>query len=214
VFFVECRHPAVKASDAGRVGLPELWLDQFLVALDAVSGEKVWEKAIDTTDGTVVFYMIHANGRLIIATSDTQYNLHAFDDESGEHLWDASHAWTGADHSGHMQHPCVVGNTVYLEPCGYDIASGERVTDAVGRHEGCATYAGTETALIYRGAGRRISMWNVDTGETTNWTRLRPACWLSTIAGGGMVLSPEGGGGCSCGNWMETSLAFARREAR
>ena len=211
VFFVECRHPAVKASASGRVGLAELWSDQFLVALDAVSGEKVWEKAIDTTDGTVIFYMIHANDRLIIATSDTQYNLHAFDDESGEPLWDASHGWTGVDHSGHMQHPCVVGNTVYLEPCGYDIASGERVTDAVGRHGGCATYAGTENALIFRGPDRRMSMWNVDTAQTTNWTRLRPACWLSTIAGGGMVLSPEGGGGCSCGNWMETSLAFARR---
>jgi hypothetical protein len=24
-----------------------------------------------------------------------------------------------------------------------------------------------------------------------------------------MVLSPEGGGGCSCGNWLETSIGFA-----
>jgi hypothetical protein len=23
-----------------------------------------------------------------------------------------------------------------------------------------------------------------------------------------MVLCPEGGGGCSCGNWMETSVGF------
>ena len=26
------------------------------------------------------------------------------------------------------------------------------------------------------------------------------------------VTQPEGGGGCSCGNWLETSLVFAPRE--
>ncbi|MFT4559734.1 MAG: hypothetical protein ACI92S_005127, partial [Planctomycetaceae bacterium] len=24
----------------------------------------------------------------------------------------------------------------------------------------------------------------------------------------GMLLAPEGGGGCSCGSWMETSIGF------
>jgi hypothetical protein len=65
--------------------------------------------------------------------------------------------------------------------------------------------------LLYRGENRRISLWDVGTGETSSWPRLRPSCWLSTVAGGGMVLSPEGGGGCSCGGWMETSIAFMRK---
>ena len=43
----------------------------------------------------------------------------------------------------------------------------------------------------------------------TTWRNLRPSCWLSTIVGEGMILSPEGGGGCSCGNWLETSMAFS-----
>jgi hypothetical protein len=32
-----------------------------------------------------------------------------------------------------------------------------------------------------------------------------------------MLLSPEGGGGCSCGGWLETSIGFmpaAHRQAR
>ena len=212
VYFVECRNEAVKAENSRRVGKKELWDDQCLVALDAATGEKVWEKPLDTVDGVVVFYLIHTNDTLIIALSNKKYRLYALDAKNGEPKWEASHDWTGKDHSGHMQHPAVVGNTVYLEPCGYDIATGERVTDKMGRHEGCATYVATEGALIYRGGGRRISMWDPKTGDVTNWDRLRPGCWLSTIAGGGMVLSPEGGGGCSCGVWMETSLAFARRD--
>ena len=31
------------------------------------------------------------------------------------------------------------------------------------------------------------------------------------VPAGGMVLVPEGGAGCSCGNWIETSLGFVPR---
>jgi outer membrane protein assembly factor BamB len=213
VYFVECRNEAVKAAQERRVGMPELWQDQYLVALDAATGAKVWERPLDTADGTVVFYMLHVEDALVIGLSNTKYHLYSFEASNGEPRWETSHDWTASDHSGHMQHPVVVGGTVYLEPCGYDLATGERVTDAMARHDGCATYAGTEGALIYRGTGRQVAMWDVATGQVTVWKRLRPGCWLTTIAGGGMVLSPEGGGGCSCGGWMETSIAFMRADA-
>jgi len=108
-----------------------------------------------------------------------------------------------------MQHPVVLQDKVFLEPRGYDLQTGQRLTSAMGRHEGCATYCGTKHALLYRGQSRRIAMWDIDSGKVTSWYNLRPSCWLSTIAADGMVLLPEGGGGCSCGNWLETSLAFA-----
>ncbi|MCP4644820.1 MAG: PQQ-binding-like beta-propeller repeat protein [bacterium] len=211
LYFVESRHPKVAAAGTGRIGMKELWQDQFLVALDAQTGTKLWEQPLDTIDGTVVFYLVHAKDTLFIALSDDKYHLYAFEDTNGAPRWHATHDWTGGDHSGHMQHPAVVADTIFLEPCGYDIATGKRVTEAMGRHEGCATYAATEHALVYRGSGRQIAMWDPDTGDVTAWTRLRPGCWLTTVAGGGMILSPEGGGGCSCGGWMETSLAFAPR---
>ena len=44
--------------------------------------------------------------------------------------------------------------------------------------------------------------------QLSSWPRLRSSCWLSTIPAAGMLLSPEGGGGCSCGIWMETSIGF------
>ncbi len=213
VHFVECRHPKVTGHDSGRIGLPELWNDQYLVALDADSGEKVWEKSIDTADGIVVFYLSYGAERLFIASSAAgNYNLFAFDAKDGAPLWNAKHPWTADNHGGHMQHPVIMGDNVYLEPCVYRAADGTRITDQMGRHGGCATYVGTAGALIHRGAGGRIAMWDVDSGKSTFWDSLRPSCWLSTVAAGGMVLSPEGGGGCSCANWLQTSLGFVTRD--
>ena len=213
VYFVECRHPQLAGQQSGRIGLPELWNDQHLVALDAESGEKLWEKSIDTADGIVVFYLSYGDERLFITSSAAgKYDLYAFDARNGSSLWHANHAWTGDNHGGHMQHPVVMPEIVYLEPCGYRVEDGSRVTDQMGRHGGCATYVGTAGALIHRGAGRQIAMWDVNSGKSTFWDSLRPSCWLSTVAAGGMVLSPEGGGGCSCANWLETSLGFVNSD--
>jgi outer membrane protein assembly factor BamB/SAM-dependent methyltransferase len=213
VYFVECRHPKVTGYDSGRIGLPELWNDQYLVALDTDSGEKLWEQSIDTADGIVVFYLSYGDDRLFIASSAAgKYNLFAFDAKNGSPLWNANHPWTADNHGGHMQHPVVLRDKVYFEPCVYDAEDGTRLTDKMGRHAGCATYVGTAGALIHRGAGGRVAMWDIDSGKSTFWDSLRPSCWLSTMAAGGMVLSPEGGGGCSCANWLQTSLGFVKAD--
>jgi len=213
LYFVESRNPAVKNYPAGRIGLSQLWQDQYIVALDKYSGAKLWEQAIDTADGTVVFYTQYADEKLFITASDNHYNIYAYDARSGAVLWSKSHAWTNNNHSGHMQHPVIVGNTIYLEPNGYDLDTGNLVTAQVGRHSGCATYAGTAGALVYRGAGGNIAMWDINSGAVTTWSGIRPSCWLSTIPGGGMVLSPEGGGGCSCNGWLNTSIGFIRSDS-
>lgn len=212
VLFVECRNPGVKALTTSRIGSPKLWMDQFLVALDARTGTKLWEQPIDTADGIVVFYLLAAEAKVFIASSAAgKYHLYAFSAADGKSLWSATHDWPHDNHGGHMQHPVVVRNTIFLEPCGYDAATGKRLTNDVGRHGGCATYAATSNALIYRGEGGRIAMWDMDSSAVTSWYNLRPSCWLSTVPANGMVLSPEGGGGCSCGNWLETSIGFAPR---
>ena len=210
VLFVECRHPEVAALATSRIGTPKLWQNQYLVALDARTGDKLWDQAIDTVDGIVVFYLLAAEDKVFIASSaGGQYHLYAFSAADGKSLWQSAHAWSRDNHGGHMQHPVVVGHTVFLEPCGYDAATGKLLTQEVGRHGGCATYAATLNALIYRGEGGHISMWDIHRGAVSSWYNLRPSCWLSTVPANGMVLSPESGGGCSCGNWLETSLGFA-----
>ena len=213
VYFVESRHPEAKASATGRVSTDKLWLDQYLVALDADTGEKAWEQPIDTADGTVVFYLVYAGETLaIMSSTDGKYHLNTYEAGSGKARWQAAHDWTRTHHSGHMQHPAVIGNVVYQEPRGYDLRTGKLLTDKLGRHAGCATYAGTKGALIYRGDGGRIGMWDAKSETVSIWSKVRPSCWLSVIPAGGMVLAPEGGGGCSCGNWMETSLGFLPKQ--
>jgi hypothetical protein len=56
-------------------------------------------------------------------------------------------------------------------------------------------------------------MWDIAAAKLSGWDNLRPSCWLSTVPAGGMVLSPEGGGGCSCGMWMEISCGFLPRKS-
>jgi len=209
VVLVESRHPSLRNRTTGRIEAPEIWLDQYLVALDAVTGEKLWEAPVDTPDGIVIFFGLYSEGRYVLESSlDGQYHLDCYQTQDGGHLWSAGHPWIADNHSGHMMHPVIVGDRIYLEPMGYDLATGEQVTDAVGRREGCSTYAGTKHALIYRGENRRVAMWDVETAEVTSWSSLRPSCWLSIIPSGGMILAPEGGAGCSCGGWIETSLGF------
>jgi len=208
IYFVESRNAAVMSHPSGRIGISQLWANQYIVALDQNTGSKLWEKAIDTANGTVVFYMQYNSEKLFISSSGTRYNIYAYDAVTGSSLWSRDHSWTGNNHSGHMQHPVIAGDTIYLEPKGYDLNTGNLVTSQMGRHAGCATYAGTAGALIYRGSGRNIAMWDINSNKVSTWSGIRPSCWLSTIPGGGMVLSPEGGGGCSCNGWLNTSIGF------
>ena len=208
-YFIESRNSALSRQKDRRLNDPDLWADQFLVSLDTQTGAIQWEVPIDTADGTIVFFLSCTDRTIVVASSaEGKYHLYGFECATGKMAWQQSHKWTSDNHSGHMQHPVLFDKRVYLEPCGYDLLSGELLTSSVGRHEGCATYCGVGNALLYRGESRRISLWDMEEDKVSSWYNLRPSCWLSAIAADGMVLLPEGGGGCSCGNWLETSLAL------
>lgn len=210
IYFVECRNQTIRDLPYGRIGDALLWSDQFLVALDEDSGVKLWETPIDTADGIVVFFGLYGDGKVFIASSEKKYHLYAYDAANGSFIWSRNHNWPKNNHGGHMQHPVIAGGAIYLEPRGYDLATGNQVTSNMGSHGGCATYAGSAGAFVYRGSTGRMSMWDINSGDVTSWDGIRPACWLSTITGGGMVLCPEGGGGCSCNGWINTSVGFIR----
>ena len=230
VFFVESRNPQVKKMVSGRarmlsakdrrrgrnngVAKEMLWKDQYLVALDAETGNIIWEKPIDTADGRVVFYLVYAEGRLVISSSAFgEYHVYNYDAGTGNQEWHVKQKWVRDNHGAHNQHPAVVAGKVYQVPNVYDLKTGKLLESnmmggAIGRK--CGTYAATENAILYRG-GSKLSMWEMGSDYVTDWTRLRSSCWLSSIPAAGMILSPEGGGGCSCGQWMESSFGFAPR---
>ena len=207
VFFVECRHPRVIASESRRVGLAELWQDQYLVALDVESGRVVWERPLETVNGIVTYYMAHGEGKLVIAaSSDKKYDVYAFDDSNGKQIWHREVGWLGGqgDHGKAMSRPAIAGGRLYVRPEMMELRTGKTLGRMPGG--GCGTYALTANTAIFRSGN--VTMWDSASGKSSSWDRLRPGCWLSTIPAGGMLLSPEAGGGCSCGKWMETSIGF------
>jgi len=212
VFFVESRHPTVRALTTSRIGNPKLWSDQYLVALHADTGEKLWEKPIDTADGIVVFYMMYTDQTLLIGSSDTSYHLYAYDAASGQEKWQTEHPWDSEHHGGHMQRPIVVGNTVYYSPFGYDVRTGARVVEGIPRGT-CGSISASQTALFYR-PHSNIAMWDIGRAAYSDWFGIRPSCWINVIPAGGMVLAPEGGAGCSCGHWFETSAGFVAKDGQ
>jgi outer membrane protein assembly factor BamB len=211
VCFVETRNTKLLEGKARQISGNDVWLDQYLVALDAETGNVLFEKPIDVEDGTVSFFMQYTSLGIITVTSNTQYHLCSFHPETGEIQWQNSKPWPDDHHSGHFQHPVVVNDKIYLQPNGYSLKTGEVFTSKVGERSGCHTYVGASDCLIYRGENRQIAMWDQKDETVSSWTRLRPSCWLSIVPSNGMLLVPEGGGGCSCGGWMETSLVFAPR---
>ncbi len=214
IYFVECRHETVVGAPERRVGRPELWQKQFLVAMDANSGSLLWEKPLKLPPGKVVFSMAFAKDQLIIAGSaDGKYNIHNFSAANGEAGWSRSFGWPGGkgDHGKAMSRPAIVDDKVYVRPQVLSLKDGSNAGPQM-PGGGCGTYACSTGALFFRSS--TVTVWNREKGQSTTWKRLRPDCWLSTIPASGMLLSPEGGGGCSCGTWMETSVGFIPRRLR
>ncbi len=211
MYFVETRHPKVLAASARQITAKELWLDLYLVALDTATGEIAFEKSISTQAGVISYFMQVVPEGIIVVASNTQYHLYSFHPQTGELQWTNSKPWPDDHHSGHFQHPVIVNDKIFLQPNGYSLETGKLITSNVGERSGCHTYVGAKDCLIYRGENRQIAMWDQKKETVTSWKRLRPSCWLSIVPSNGMLLVPEGGGGCSCGGWMETSLVFAPR---
>ncbi len=211
IYFVRCDHPRVKTAASRRVGLPELWQQQFLTALDLDTGRLVWEQPLDTVEGIAIFYLAadQANSRLVLtASNNKQYDVYGFETGHGQQVWHQQFDWPEGkgDHGRAMSRPAIVEGKVYVRPRIIDLAEGTLLPETMPLG-GCGTYAATKHALIFRQSS--ISLWSPYRNEITKWERLRPGCWLSTIPAAGMVLSPEAGGGCSCGHWLEASIGFA-----
>ena len=210
LYFVESRNPALRQISSGRVG-EAIWKDQYLVSLDSKTGKPRWEVPVEFVAGKVVFYLAHGSDTLVaVSSADRRYHVYALDPSDGSSRWHTSFTWGKgkADHGSHLSRPAIVGKKLFVRPAVIDLATGE-ITDQKIPVAGCGTYACTDNALFFRGgSGQNFSMWDAIEGKYTQWFRLRPDCWLSTIPAGGMLLSPEGGGGCSCGKWLETSIGF------
>ena len=211
-WFVEARHPELRAGKKRQLGGSQFWEQQHLVCLDLKTGESLWSKPLKIVPGEVALYLAHGDNKLVLVSSGSaSYNTYAFNDEDGESTWTRKIPWPSDHHGGHMARPAIAGGTVYVRPGALSLADGKPLKLQL-PGGGCGTYAASENALFFRSGN--VTMWDRQKGKTTSWNRLRPDCWLSTIPAAGLLLSPEGGGGCSCGSWMETSIVFAPKKLK
>lgn len=209
MYFVESRSESVLQSKTRRVGDPDLWNSLYLVAIDAATGSPKWEKAVDAKGPQVVCYLAHAQGQLtMVMSAEAKFQIASYSQEDGATRWEATAPWAGGkgDHGKAMMRPAISGDRIYLRPHVLSLSDGTVRQEKMPDGHGCGTYACTQDSVLYR--AKTVTMWSPDDREVSTWERLRPDCWLSTIPACGMLLSPEGGGGCSCGSWMETSIGF------
>jgi outer membrane protein assembly factor BamB len=208
ISFVETRSANTESLETSRGG-DEIYKNAWIVALDVKTGNKIWEQRVKTMPGKTTYFMAAGSQKYVIASSENgMYDIQVFDEKDGKLVWKKKQNWFHGDHGAHMSKPAIVGNRLLVKPALYNLETGEEISYNVPKAgHGCASYALTEQSVFYRGGS--VTQFNFDTRNFSKWERLRPDCWLSTIPAEGMILSPEAGGGCSCGNWLETSMVMA-----
>ena len=213
VMFVESRNPDIIASDERKIGDKRLYDSLYLVAVNISSGHKAWEQPLDIAEPSVALTLAFGQGRIAMVSSNAatkSFHIYNHSANDGSLAWDQKVTWGKGtnDHGTHLSRPAIVGNRLVVRPGVMDLETGEmsKVQMPV---SGCGTYACTTSAMMFRAwSGQDFAMWSFENESYTRWPRLRSDCWLSAIPADGLLLAPEGGGGCSCGNWLETSLAF------
>lgn len=233
LYFLENRSLKLPEGAPGRVTDRRLWLDLTAVCLDAASGKVLWErpgpKPVHLTEkiGFVqaAYGIATKKGFLAVLSEGTVDEIGAYQkkgefrgtllDHDGELTWTTTSPWIEDHHGVHITHPVVTEDKLYLSPHVHDLATGQATGQTYGPRRGCSTIVATKNALMFRilGEGNSpLGLWNKETGSVSRFPRLRPSCWLNTLPAQGMLLVPEGGAGCSCGGWMETSIGFLPRK--
>ena len=178
-----------------------------LVALDRKTGNVRWEQPIEQRVGTVACYVAATSETIVVTTSSNgQFDVATMKTSGGDKVWSKTLKWEVDHHGKHLSRPAIMGDTVVMRPYVIDIHTGELIDRPFPKGHQCGTYTCTDRALFLRAGD--LTMWNLDGNASTKLNRVRPDCWISTIPALGMLLSPEGGGGCSCGSWLETSMGF------
>ncbi|NIP98500.1 MAG: hypothetical protein GWO24_35865 [Akkermansiaceae bacterium] len=230
--FLENRNLELPDDATGRVSDRRLWLGLTAVCLDATSGEVLWEKPgpqpVHLTEKVgfvqAAYGIATDHGFIAVLSEGTVNEQGAYlkkgefrcssYDEAGNLAWTTTSPWREDHHGVHITHPVVTEDRLYLAPQVHDLATGQATGQSYGPRRGCSTIVATKNALMFRilGEGNSpLGFWNRETGSVSRFMRLRPSCWLNTLPSQGMLLVPEGGAGCSCGGWMETSVGFLPR---
>ena len=207
VYFVEGRDPAARDATSGRL-TTEIDKNHHIVALHVDSGSVLWEMPFDLGKCQHMTYMSHRGDTLLVTGSDKNKKFHtwAFDTKDRKLRWEHHSSARKTHHSGHLMHPVIVGERVYLNKHTYDLRSGKVVKIDPFDYHGCGTMAASARAIFHR--IEYHGMLDLESDKRTEFVGVRGSCWLGQIPAGGMLLAPESGAGCSCTHAFQTSMGF------
>ncbi|OYW15976.1 MAG: hypothetical protein B7Z55_14425, partial [Planctomycetales bacterium 12-60-4] len=193
---------------------------RLAVALDAKSGKKLWEHAVDVTDcsdigigggkltlmyanDTLVLCGANANGhywKQFVAGEFARRRLVALSAADGYKLW--------AKDANYRHRPIIIGSKILAEPWMFDLTSGEQITRQhpitgaetpwsvmrTGHH--CGMLTGCDSGMIlFRSGATGFMDLNADDG-IRHFAGHRLGCWINAIAANGLVMIPEASAGC------------------
>jgi len=206
-----------------------------VVALDAKTGQKIWEKVMDLTgcgggayfqtigtiykDGVLVVFGVYTDGhfwREFFAGQFESRRITVLDAKDGNVMWSKC--------IGYRVRPLVIGDTLHAEPWKFDLRTGEqkmRVHPVTGRKEPwqfarpghhCGCPAGSPNGLFFR--SYFIGYYDLagDYG-TMHFGAQRTGCWINFIAANGLLLIPEASSGCMCPFPNMCTVVFKHRKA-
>jgi len=223
ILFLESRNPAAVKAASSRIP-NELLTEQFLVCLDQRTGRQLWEKGHDFSACEFMTYLVYAQNTVVVTGTDNNKNYHNFafnapsanrpegggDDLAsavgGHLLWSESHKEDKGHHSGHLQHPVVIGDVFFSDQRSFNLVTGETQRRDLPERRGCGIMSASKNAIFFR--NHFHSMWDLATDKRTQFEGIRSGCWLSLIPAGGLLLAPETSAGCSCTHAIQTSIGY------
>lgn len=204
---------------------------RLVVALDAQSGKKLWERAVDFTgccgdamgsacqDDVLLFFGCVGNhdAYRFRESQLTYRRIVAMSASSGAILWSRP--------VNYRTRPVVIGERIVIEPRMCDLRTGKILSriDPISEKEvpweflrpghTCAITSASASALFYRSSSTAIYDLARDAGVAI-FGGIRPGCWINMIPANGLVLVPEASVGCTCSFPLRGSFALVNKPQR
>jgi outer membrane protein assembly factor BamB len=204
---------------------------RLVVALDAQSGAKLWERAVDFTgccgdamgsacqDDVLLFFGCVGNHDAYrFKENQLAYRrIVALSASTGAILWSRP--------VNYRTRPVVLGDRIIIEPRACDLRTGKILTrrDPISEKEvpweflrpghTCAITSASVNALFYRSSSIALYDLARDAGVAL-FGGIRPGCWINMIPASGLVLVPEASVGCTCSFPLRGSFALVNKPQR
>ena len=205
---------------------------KHLVALDASTGSKLWETERDLTthckpgpilhrpphrvlvNSTECLSLAYRDDVLVLSETWGGQNLFAISAKDGKFLW--SHRVPYNYY--YRRRSMIVGDRVYTDRYAYDLHTGEAVMRehpitgerqpwVYNRAYGCGGSSASAQGLFFRSSV--LSYFDLEDDQgITNFSAVRPGCWINVIPAAGLVLAPDQTRGCTCPYPIKASVAL------